>query len=121
MISIITAILGLVKGVPPAWSAAMKMLDRPYCFNYADSYKHAGGSFDKRGKNWIEYPEYDGKNNFQFMEVKRDPEFIYLRNVTPRADARWRSMVVRLPVCGGESEWTYGNPDIWTPLYHMWR
>jgi len=106
VLGVIGTLFTVVKGAPAAWTVSMHALGYPACVSYAKVYQHAGGRFEKTGDQWIEYPPPTGRNHFRFQEVRRDHEYIYLKNLTPRAGPQ-NSMVLRPPVCGGAAEWTY--------------
>jgi hypothetical protein len=120
-ISILASIFAFIKGIPPTWEAAMELSGRPSCFSYGDTYYHSAGYFRLASDGiWSEYPPYDGDHSFEFKEVRRDREYIYLRNITPR-EGRASTMLVRLPACGGAAQWTYQNPQAWIDLYQVWK
>ena len=109
----------------------MQVTGRPTCLLYGDRYSHASGYFERVGSTWVEYPPYGGTNHFEFEEVRRDREYIYLRNLTPRRTddrstpdgvlAAERTMLLRLPACGGVAQWSYQNPLHWTDLAQVWK
>jgi hypothetical protein len=120
ILGVIATVFGVIKGAPAAWSVTMHAVGLPDCITYSKTYRHAGGYFALENGEWIEYPSFRGKEHFKFREVRRDPEYVYLLNLTPRA-GRASTMLLRFPVCGGTAQWTYQNPQQWTDLYTVWR
>jgi hypothetical protein len=112
------SILGLVAGVPPAWLAVSQALNIPSCVTYSNIYYDSNGHFKKEGNNWTEY-QVDTK--YLFRELSRLRDYITLLNLTPREDPRWKTMLVRLPVCGGTVQWTYQDPENWVDLTTVFR
>jgi hypothetical protein len=111
-------VAGFVAGVPPAWQALSQLLGIPECITYSNVYYYYNGHFKNNGQKWIEYqPDVQ----LTFQEMYRNRDYITLINQTPRADPRWQSMLVRLPVCGGNAQWTYENPQQWVDLYDVTR
>jgi len=75
-------------------------------------YVHASGSFEKQGDMWVEYPEYAPGEHYEFKELRRDNEYIYLYDETRRKDPG-RVMHLRIPIAGGIAQWSYPNPIQW--------
>ncbi len=73
------------------------------------------GSFRKEGDRWVEYPPYaEGQHN-TFEEIARDNEYIYLKDARrTKAGEPGNHMLVRIPINGGEVQWSYENPIVWT-------
>jgi hypothetical protein len=111
-------VVGIVTGVPRAWDSISAVLNIPTCLTYSDVYYYYNGHFKKIGQKWIEF-QPDVK--FSFDEIYRNRDYIVILNKTPRDNPRWRSMLVRLPACGGTTQWTYENPENWTNLYQVER
>jgi hypothetical protein len=110
---VVTAV-GLVSAVPAAWDGVSRLLGIPVCMTFGDRYYFYDGVFVNEGERWIEYQQ---ANRNEFVEQSRDRNFIILRNMTPRPDTdRWRSMLVRIPACGGSIELTFQVPEEWRPI-----
>ena len=92
----------------------------PNCLTYADVYNKPGSYFKKEGNVWREH--FPDGSQFEFKEVRRTPENIDLLNLTPRPDERdWRTLIVRLPVCGGSAKIILGIPERQLNLAEVWR
>jgi hypothetical protein len=83
-ISIVASIFAFISGILPTWETAMAISGRPACFSYGSIYYHSSGYFELSGNVWSEYPPYADNYSFEFEEVSRDREYIYLKNITPR-------------------------------------
>lgn len=70
----------------------------------------AGDRFEKTGNVWIEYK--NGKESAAFDEFDRDDAFIYMACRKRRGPGD-RKMYVRIPIRGGDVQWTYENPLEW--------
>lgn len=108
-----------VKGIG---FSALVWLNIPDCLTYADIYRGTQSDFKKEGAVWREYAPNAASYNFEFTELRRTREEIILRNITPRpgiADAA--SLVVRLPVCGGNVILISGLPEQRITLEQIWR
>jgi hypothetical protein len=119
----LTTFFGLVVGASNAIPLILKALNRPDCLTYATRYRSAH-SFFKLDESaiWREYPPSGGLHLFEFREIHRTRENIDLLNLTSRPEiADWRSLIVRLPVCGGTARITAGIPERWTDLFQVWR
>jgi hypothetical protein len=112
------SILGLVAGVPPACLAISQALNIPSCVTYSNTYYDSYGHFKKENDNWT---EYQANAKLLFAEFSRMRDYITLLNLSPRADPRWATMLVRLPVRGGTAQWTYQNPENWVDLTTVFR
>lgn len=120
VLTVLATVIGLIKGIPPAWGAISEWCGVPYCLSYGRTYNYPTGKFSKVLEHrWIEY----GGTVFYFNEIHRDRNFIVLLNDTPREERPLgdQTMIVRLPVCGGTAQWSYQNPAGWTDLYEVWR
>ena len=114
---VVGPILALIVAVPNAWDAATNIAGLPTCVFYANVYYYNDGHFkDVGGGNWVEYQPHA---QLKFEEIVRNRDYINLKNLTPREDPRWASMLVRLPSCGGTAQWTYENPEAWTNLFQV--
>jgi pimeloyl-ACP methyl ester carboxylesterase len=82
--------------------------------NRTEVIETAGRSFRKEGRQWIEYPPYEPGSHFTFDETSRDNDYIYLTDPTrTKPNEAKEPMLVRLPIKGGMSHWSYSNPVIW--------
>jgi hypothetical protein len=117
-IGVLGSFLGVVAGIPAAWNAVTTLTDLPACGSYSKIYSYYDGDFRNEGQNWI---ERNPTETINFKELHRDRNYIVLLNQTPRTDPRWRSMLVRLPTCGGAAQWTYENPEYWIDLFQVHR
>ncbi len=101
----------------------LKVLDLPDCISYADIYHSAHSYFkmDAQGV-WREYPPEGGTARYEFKEGTPYPG-LYRPAQSDRATRHpeWRTMLVRLPACGGKSEMSLGIPERWTNLFQVWR
>ena len=116
----VSSLIGSIGNVVPA---TLKVLDLPDCISYADIYHSAHSYFkmDAQGV-WREYPPEGGTARYEFKEVHRTRDYIDLLNLTERPGIpEWRTMLVRLPACGGKSEMSLGIPERWTNLFQVWR
>jgi hypothetical protein len=119
----LTTLFGLIISANNVLPVLFKMLDLPDCLSYASVYHLPWSSIkNEGGGNWREYP-WDGTVvSFEFREFQRTRDNIDLLNLTPRAEIPgWKTMLVRLPVCGGTAEWTASNPEQWVPLGELKR
>lgn len=129
LIVLIGAVAGVVAPISSAVTQAggvvtpvLKVLDLPDCLSYADVYRSAHSLFrEEPGGMWREYPPDGGAVRYEFREVRRTRDYIEIRNLTARPDMQWETMLVRLPVCGGESTWSVGVPERWTNLFSVWQ
>jgi hypothetical protein len=84
----------------------------------ADLYAHPGGSFERRGSVWVEYPEYSPGQNFKFSSTGFDTSYLYLVDSSRHKPGdTTRVFYMRLPLKGGMAQWSYPNPYIWQDLY----
>lgn len=114
---VVGPVLGLIVAVPNAWDAATSIAGLPACVFYSKVYYYDDGHFKDLGAgNWVEYQPHA---QLKFEEITRNRTYINLKNLTPREDPRWASMLVRLPSCGGTAQWTYENPEAWTDLFQV--
>ena len=105
----------VVAGIDPAWEGTTRILGRPTCLVFSDRYYYVDGFFERKGYRWIEHHE---EARFVFSEFSRDRRYILLKNETARPDnLHWRSLTVRLPVCGGVAQISSQNPQNW---YDLW-
>jgi hypothetical protein len=119
----LTTLFGLIISANNVLPVLFKMFDLPDCLSYASVYRLPWSSIkNEGGGTWREYP-WDGTTvAFEFREFQRTRENIDLLNLTPRAEVPgWKTMLVRLPVCGGTAEWTVSNPEHWVPLGELRR
>lgn len=120
ILTVLATVIGLIKGIPPAWGAISEWCGVPYCLTYGDVYYYATGKFSYIGnERWIE----NGAAVFSFKESKRSRDWILLLNDTDRVKRPVgdQTMIVRLPVCGGTAQWAHQNPGGWVDLYEVWR
>ena len=119
----LTTLFGLIISANNVLPVLFKMFDMPDCLSYASVYRLPWSSIkNEGGGNWREYP-WDGTEvAFEFREFQRTRDNIDLLNLTPRAEIPgWKTMLVRLPVCGGTAQWTVSNPEHWVPLGELRR
>lgn len=119
----LTTLFGLIISANNVLPVVFKMFDLPDCLSYATVYRLPWSSIkNEGGGSWREYP-WDGTVvAFEFREFQRTRENIDLLNLTPRAEVpEWKTMLVRLPVCGGTAKWTTSNPEHWVPLGELRR
>jgi len=119
----LTTLFGLIISANNVLPVIFRVLDLPDCLSYASVYHLPWSSIkNEGGGNWREYP-WDGTVvSFEFREFQRTRDNIDLLNLTPRAEIPgWKTMLVRLPVCGGTAEWTASNPEQWVPLGELKR
>lgn len=69
-----------------------------------------GDRFEKKNGLWIEYK--NGKEFATFDEFDRDESYIYIA-CRKRKGAGGRRMYVRIPMEGGDVQWTWENPLNW--------
>lgn len=120
-LSLVTMVIGLATSIPTAFGAVSDALGISRCLSLSGTYQMAGGTFTKRGRFWSEVTGSGA--TFEFEEFRRDRDYIYLKNLTPRVslssydgDDRSKLMWVRIPLCGGMLQWSYENPIMWTDL-----
>jgi len=119
----LTTLFGLIISANNVLPVVFKMFDLPDCLSYATVYRLPWSSIkNEGGGTWREYP-WDGTAvAFEFREFQRTRENIDLLNLTPRAEVpEWKTMLVRLPVCGGTAKWTTSNPERWVLLGELRR
>jgi len=114
----IGTVFSLLSHAPAVTDVVTGVLGVPRCLKHADIYKTNAGSFERDGLYWNEYGDLS-KNVYRFKETARDRDYIYLLNLTPRM-GRQDPMVLRIPACGGDVDWTYENPENWTKLFVVW-
>ncbi|MHC2148349.1 toll/interleukin-1 receptor domain-containing protein [Pseudomonas sp. 210_17 TE3656] len=86
----------------------------------ADLYTHPGGSFERKGGVWVEYPEYAPGHNFTFSSAGYDPSYLYLYDSSRHQPGdSTRVFYMRLPLRGGMAQWSYPNPFNWQDLYRI--
>jgi hypothetical protein len=118
----LTTIFGLIVSASNAIPLVLKALDRPDCFTYATVYRSAHSYFRLEGDVWREYAPTGGAHLYEFKELHRSRDSIDLLNLTPRPEiAAWKSLLVRLPVCGGTAKISIGVPERWNDLFQVWR
>jgi hypothetical protein len=119
----LTTIFGLIVSAANVAPLILKGLNVPDCLTYATSYHKPGSYFKNDGDFWHEYPPDGGAYQFEFREVQRTREFIDLLNLTERPDERdWKTLVVRLPACGGTAKLLLGEqPQRTIVLAEVWR
>jgi len=99
--------------------AALRIFNIPNCLTYPDAYRNAWHVFKREGQFWREYPLDGGPAMFEFKEAGRTREFIELLNLTERPQYKGleKTMIVRLPVCGGAAKVSMGiTQDNWESL-----
>jgi hypothetical protein len=119
----LTTLFGLIISANNVLPVIFKMFNLPDCMSYASLYRLPWSSIKNEGGGiWREYP-WDGTTvAYEFREFQRTRENIDLLNLTPRAEVPgWKTMLVRLPVCGGTAQWTVSNPERWVPLGELRR
>jgi hypothetical protein len=73
------------------------------------------GRFARRGRFWIETPEFAPGHNFTFAELGHDANFVYLVDRSRQKPGETNNpMIIRLPLGGGTAQWSYQNPLIWS-------
>jgi hypothetical protein len=119
----LTTLFGLIISANNVLPVLFKMFDMPDCLSYAAVYRLPWSSIkNEGGGNWREYPWDGSEVAFEFREFQRTRDNIDLLNLTPRAEIPgWKTMLVRLPVCGGTAQWTVSNPERWVPLGELRR
>jgi hypothetical protein len=120
---VLTTLFGLIISANNVLPVMFKMFDLPDCLSYATVYRLPWSSIKNEGNGtWREYP-WDGTEvAFEFKEFQRTRQDIDLLNLTPRDEIPgWKTMLVRLPVCGGTAQWTVSNPERWVPLGELRR
>jgi hypothetical protein len=118
----LTTVFGLVISTSNVIPLILKALDRPDCLTYASIYRDPFSDFKLEGDVWREYPREGGAARYEFREVHRTRDNIDLLNLTPRPDTPdWKTLIVRLPVCGGTAKLTVGITEHWVDLYPVWR
>ena len=118
----LTTIFGLVVGASNAVPIALKALDLPDCLTYADVYHDSWSDFKRESMFWREYPHGSVSYSYEFREEHRTRDNIDLLNLTARPEEPgWKTMIVRLPVCGGTARITVGIVQNWKNLYEVWR
>jgi hypothetical protein len=116
----ITTVFGVIAGAANVGPIVLKAFNLPDCYAYAEVYRSPISSFKQEGDFWREYPAEGSRALFEFREVHRTRDNIDLLNLTERpADARWASMIVRLPVCGGSAYLSYPPMDEWHYLFQV--
>lgn len=151
LIGVGASVFTCIRAAPLAWNTVMHTAGLPRCIYYQPLYHYPNGTFqllqpgtpgfqkqDARVGNlskhanqetqeiiyWHEHQIPAGATvnglDFDFREASRTGEYIYLINLTPRPQST-RVMLVRIPACGGVSQWTYEDPEKWADMFHVWR
>ena len=81
------------------------------------------GYFMAQGGRWVEYPEHSVGQNFEFVEFRRDKDFVFLKSIdrdkygaTGNEEDKNNAFLVRLPLAGGTAQWSFENPVSWTDM-----
>jgi hypothetical protein len=83
-------------------------------------YEYPGGGYRKRGDSWVEFPaiNYPGIKepvNFRHKEISHTEKYIELTDESPeRKGVCSGSLLTRLPMIGGEAQWTCSDSVNWT-------
>jgi TIR domain len=89
----------------------------------ATVYNYPAGSYRQEGGKWHEY--HNDRLYASFEKYDQDSEYIYLvdksrnRIDTSRNPPEIREFWVRLPIRGGDAQWSYSNPFVWTSMYRV--
>jgi hypothetical protein len=92
-------------------------------YEVAKVYNYPAGYYRQEGGKWIEY--HNGRLYASFEQFDQDSDYIYLvdksrnRIDTSRSPPEVREFYVRLPVRGGDAQWSYSNPLNWTSMYRV--
>jgi len=122
LVGVLTTLFGLIASANNGIPVILKWFNRPDCFTYATVYRTTWSYFKHEGEFWREYPANGGLHSFEFREVDRNPNYIYLLNLTERPDnPNWTTLTVQIPVCGGMAKITAGIPEHWGDLGLVWR
>jgi hypothetical protein len=86
---------------------------------FARAYEYPSGRFVKVEANvWKEY--HQDRLYTTFEEFERTREYITLVDKSrskPIREGEIADFYVQLPLCGGQTQWTYSNPIAWQPLH----
>jgi hypothetical protein len=86
----------------------------PTIFEYPGN---PGGRYVKEGNLWLQYSNDSPSPIFRHKEFKRDKDFIYLFDTSRVRNSDHASgTYTRLPIQGGQAEWSYPNPIQWVPF-----
>jgi hypothetical protein len=121
-----TALAGLLGALITAnnfFDVTLKRFDIPACFTHANVYRDQFSYFKREGDVWREYRNEDGSFMNEFKELHRDRDNIDLLNLTDRGvqEPRWKTLKIRIPVCGGTARISLGIPEHWQDLYDVYR
>jgi hypothetical protein len=89
----------------------------------ATIYNYPTGYYRQEEGKWIEY--HNDRLYASFEQFDQDSDYIYLvdksrnRIDTSRSPPEVREFYVRLPVRGGDAQWSYSNPLSWTSMYRV--
>lgn len=89
----------------------------------ASVYHYPEGYYRREAGKWIEY--HNDRLYASFEQFDMDSDYIYLvdksrnRMDTSRSPPEVHEFYVRLPVCGGDAQWSYSNPLSWTSMYRV--
>lgn len=92
-------------------------------FKVAMVYSYPTGYYRQEAGKWIEY--HNDRLYASFEQFDQDSDYIYLvdksRNAidTSRSPPEVHEFYVRLPVRGGDAQWSYSNPFSWTSMYRV--
>lgn len=119
--ALILSILTTINMAPGAWRNTMHMLGIPACVFAANAYEGPYAFLKQDGKKWREINK-NNKDVYEFSEIRREPDYILLKNLTVRYD-RPKAMMVQLPPCGGMAQLTLRPlpPMKWADMYPVWR
>jgi hypothetical protein len=107
---------------PPKKATAKKEPDSHKC-ELSSVYRYPAGYYRREAGKWIEY--HNDRLYASFEQFDMDSDYIYLvdksrnRMDTSRSPPEVHEFYVRLPVCGGDAQWSYSNPLSWTSMYRV--
>jgi hypothetical protein len=81
-------------------------------------YEYVGGYFEKTAIGWGEYKTGQPQPIATFNEIKKDNQYFYINDPSRIMNGdQQNSFVIRIPVKGGQSHWSWTFPEHWNPLY----
>jgi hypothetical protein len=108
------ALLVIEKHLKEIPIIAFMFQHNPTVFEYPGN---PGGRYVKEGDLWRQYSNASPSPIFIHKEFKRDKDFIYLIDTSRvRNEDHASGTYTRLPIQGGQAEWSYPNPIQWVPF-----
>jgi hypothetical protein len=80
-------------------------------------FEHPGGYLEFDGLGWTETSKTVPSYRVRFEEFSRASDYIFLVDKSRTSGSSENYYQLRVPIEGGEAQWSYINPIQWTGLY----